>query len=73
MQLNFDESIAMQRKSGSFIGTKRKRMTAGTIMGAEINVPALMFDATKLDFFREDKFLNADDTESNGTDSVEAV
>lgn len=73
MQLNFDESIAMHRKSGAFIGTKRKRMTAGTIMGAEINVPALMFDATKLDFFREDKFLNADDTESNGTDSVEAV
>jgi hypothetical protein len=48
-------------------------MTAGTIMGAEVNVPAFMFDATKLDFFREDKFLNAQDPESDSADSVEEV
>ena len=73
MQLNVDESLSMHRKNKAFIGTKRKRMTAGTIMGAEVNVPAFVFDATKLDFFREDKFLNAQDPESDSTDSVEEV
>lgn len=69
-KLNFDESLAMHIKSGAYVGTKRKRMTAGTVMGAEINVPALVFDSTKLDFFREDKFLNAPNTEPNLSDSV---
>ena len=47
----------MHKKSGAFLGQKRKRMTAGTVMEAEINVPTLVFDATKLDFFREEKFF----------------
>lgn len=70
-QLNFEESLSMHKKSGAFIGQKRKRMTAGTVMEAEINVPTLVFDATKLDFFREDKFLNADNTKPSILDSVE--
>lgn len=61
----------MHKKSGAFLGQKRKRMTAGTIMEAEINVPTLVFDATKLDFFREEKFLNADNTKPSILDSVE--
>lgn len=73
MQLNVDESLAMHKKSKAFLGTKRKRMTAGTVMGAEVNVPAFVFDATKLDFFREDKFLNAKDPEPDSSDSVEEV
>ena len=73
MQLNVDESLAMHKKSKAFIGTKRKRMTAGTVMGADVNVPTFVFDSTKLEFFREDRFLNAQDTESDSTDSVEEI
>jgi hypothetical protein len=70
-QMNFDESLTMHKKSGAYLGTKRKRMTSGTIISTEINVPALVFDTTKLGFFNEDKFLNAQDTESNILSPVE--
>lgn len=73
MQLNFDESLIMHKKNGAFLGTKRKRMTAGTIISTEINVPALVFDTTKLGFFNEDKLLNAEDTESDSISSMEGV
>lgn len=71
MKLNFDESLSLHKKSGAYVGTKRKRMTAGTVMGAEVNVPALVFDSTKLDFFREDKILNAPDIEPSFSDTVD--
>jgi hypothetical protein len=63
----------MHKKNKAFLGTKRKRMTAGTVIGAEINVPTFVFDATKLDFFREDKFLNAENSESDSPDTLEEV
>jgi len=73
MQLNFDESISMHRKSGAFLGTKRKRMTAGTIVDTNLNAPALVFDATKLEFFREEALLNVKDSEPNLPDAVDAA
>jgi len=72
-QLNFDESLAMHKKSGAFLGQKRKRMTSGTIVDTNLNAPALVFDATKLEFFREEALLNVKDSESDTFDSVEAV
>lgn len=72
-QLNFDESLAMHKRSGAFLGQKRKRMTSGTIVDTNLNAPALVFDATKLEFFREEVLLNAKDSESDDTHSVEAV
>ena len=71
--MNFDESLTMHKKNGAYLGTKRKRMTAGTIISTEINVPALVFDTTKLGFFNEDKFINAQDTELDILDSVEGA
>jgi hypothetical protein len=72
-QLNFDESLAMHKKSGAFLGQKRKRMTSGTIVDTNLNAPALVFDATKLEFFREEVLLNVKDSESDDTYSVETV
>jgi len=72
-QLNFDESLAMHKKSGAYLGQKRKRMTSGTIVDTNLNAPALVFDATKLEFFREEVLLNAKDSESDILDPVEAA
>ena len=72
-QLNFDESLAMHKKSGAFLGQKRKRMTSGTIVDTNLNAPALVFDATKLEFFREEALLNVKDSESDILNSVETV
>jgi hypothetical protein len=72
-QLNFEESLAMHKRSGAFLGQKRKRMTSGTIVDTNLNAPALVFDATKLEFFREEALLNAENTESNLPDTVETA
>jgi len=72
-QLNFDESLAMHKKSGAYLGQKRKRMTSGTIVDTNLNAPALVFDVTKLEFFREEVLLNAKDSESDILDPVEAT
>ena len=72
-QLNFDESLSMHKKSGAYLGQKRKRMTSGTIVDTNLNAPALVFDATKLEFFREEALLNVKDSEADSFDSVETV
>ena len=72
-QLNFDESLSMHKKSGAYLGQKRKRMTSGTIVDTNLNAPALVFDATKLEFFREEALLNVKDSETDSFDSVETV
>jgi len=72
-QLNFDESLAMHKKSGAYLGQKRKRMTAGTIVDTNLNAPALVFDATKLEFFREEVLLNAKDSESDILNPLDAA
>jgi hypothetical protein len=72
-QLNFDESLAMHKRSGAFLGQKRKRMTSGTIVDTNLNAPALVFDATKLEFFREEALLNVKDSESDFSNPVEAA
>lgn len=71
-QLNFDESLAMHKKSGAFLGQKRKRMTSGTIVDTNLNAPALVFDATKLEFFREEALLNVENIKSDILDPLEA-
>ncbi len=72
-QLNFDESLAMHKKSGAFLGQKRKRMTSGTIVDTNLNAPALVFDATKLEFFREEALLNVEDSQSDVLNTVETA
>jgi hypothetical protein len=67
-QSNFEESLIPYRKSGAFIGMKKKRMTAGTIANTQAAVNAIWFDSTKLEFFKESALLNADDTESSSAD-----
>ena len=70
-QLNFDESLALHKKSGAFLGQKRKRMTSGTIVDTNLNAPALVFDATKLEFFREEVLLNADNSDADLPNTLE--
>jgi hypothetical protein len=69
-QSNFEESLMPYRKSGALLGTKKKRMTAGTIANTQAAVNALWFDSTKLEFFNENVLLNANDTESTDSDPV---
>jgi hypothetical protein len=69
-QSNFEESLLPYRKSGALLGTKKKRMTAGTVANTQAAVNALWFDATKLEFFNENILLNANDTESADSDPV---
>lgn len=71
VQLNFDESLAVHLKSGAYHGIKRKRMTAGTIINTDVNAPALVFDTTKLGFFREEKLINAEGDELIDTIALE--
>lgn len=70
-QLNFEESLSAYKKNGAYLGTKRKRMTAGTVMDTDVNAPALVFDSTKLGFFREERLLSAESPQPNNIDSVE--
>jgi hypothetical protein len=69
--LNIEESLEMYKKSGAYLGTQRKRMAAGTIMGMDVNAPALVFDVRKLPDFKEEKFLNVDDSKLNDLDPVD--
>jgi hypothetical protein len=67
---NFEESLTPYRKSGALLGTKKKRMTAGTVANTQAPVTAICFDTTKLDFFNETVLLNANDSEPTLMDSV---
>jgi hypothetical protein len=69
--LNFEESLAMYKSSGSFLGARRKRMAAGTNIDTDINTPCLVFDTKKLPFFKEEAFLDVGDTESDSDHSLE--
>ena len=71
--MNFEESLAQYRKNNSLLGTKKKRMTAGTVANTQAPVNALCFDTTKLDFFNETVLLNAEDTERTPTNPVGEV
>jgi hypothetical protein len=72
-QANFEESLIPYRKSGALLGTKKKRMTAGTVANTQAAVNALWFDTTKLEFFNENVLLNADNSEPSTADSVGEV
>jgi hypothetical protein len=72
-QANFEESLIPYRKSGALLGTKKKRMTAGTVANTQAAVNALWFDTTKLEFFNENVLLNADNSEPSAADSVGEV
>ena len=69
-QLNFDESLEMYRRSKAFIGTKRKRLAAGSIVDTGVSTPCLAFDTKKLPSFKEEVFL-VEDTESDDTYPVD--
>jgi hypothetical protein len=69
-QLNFEEATMMYKKTKALVETKKKRMAAGTVANTQAGVTALCFDTTKLEFFREEKFLNAKGTESDDSDSM---
>ena len=69
-QLNYEEATQMYVKSGALTGTKKKRMAAGTVANTQAGVTALCFDTTKLDFFREERLLNAKDSESDDSDTL---
>lgn len=69
-QLNYEEALAMYKKTGAWVETKKKRMASGTVANTQAGVTALCFDTTKLDFFREERFLNAQDSESDSSDSL---
>jgi hypothetical protein len=58
--MGYEDTLNPYRKSKAFTGLKKKRMLAGTAMGASDGVMALTFDTSKLDFFAEDAIVNAD-------------
>lgn len=58
--MGYEDTLNPYRKSKAYIGLKKKRMLAGTAMGASDGVMALTFDTSKLDFFAEDAIVNAD-------------
>jgi hypothetical protein len=65
---NFEESLITYRKSGAFIGIKKKRMAAGTVANTQAAVNAICFDTSKLEFFSEAVLTNNADTEHTFTD-----
>jgi hypothetical protein len=64
---NFEESLGSYRRSKALLGTKKKRMTAGTVANTQAPVNALCFDTSKLDFFNETVLLKAEDAENIGS------
>jgi hypothetical protein len=60
----------MYKRSKAFIGTKRKRLAAGSIVDTGVSTPCLAFDTRKLPSFKEEVFL-VKDTESDGTYPVD--
>jgi hypothetical protein len=70
-KVNFEESLERYKKSGAYLGMKRKRMSSGTTMDANVNIHALWFDSTKLDFFNKEELLNASGDGSDVPDTVE--
>ena len=58
--MGYEDTLNPYSKSKAFTGLKKKRMLAGTAMGASDGVMALTFDTSKLDFFAEDAIVNAD-------------
>lgn len=67
--MGYEDTLNPYRKNKSYVGLKKKRMLAGTAMGASDGVMALTFDTTKLDFFAEDAIVNAD-LKLNGEDTL---
>lgn len=70
-KVNFEESLERYKKSGAYLGMKRKRMSSGTTMDANVNIHALWFDSTKLDFFNKEELLNASGDGGDVPDTVE--
>jgi hypothetical protein len=70
-KVNFDESLDQYKKLGAFMGMKRKRMSSGTNFDADVNIHALWFDTSKLDFFNEESIVNVENTERDIPDTVE--
>lgn len=68
---NFEETMAPYRKNGALVGTKKKRMAAGTVANTQAGVNALCFNTEKLGFFREDTLLSNANTGDTATDPVE--
>jgi hypothetical protein len=67
--MGYEDTLNPYRKNKSYVGLKKKRMLAGTAMGASDGVMALVFDTSKLDFFAEDALVNAD-SKSDGEDTL---
>jgi hypothetical protein len=67
--LNFEEVISPYRASGALVGTKKKRMAAGTVASTEAAVGALCFDITKLGFFKESVLLDHNEAFQPDADS----
>lgn len=70
-KVNFEESLERYKKSGAYLGMKRKRMSSGTTLDANVNIHALWFDVTKLEFFKEEEFINADDSGGSVSNPLE--
>jgi hypothetical protein len=66
--LGMEDTLLPYKKNGAFLGIKKKRMLAGTLSSAAAGVPALVFDSSKLDFFSEEVFINAENTELTDQD-----
>jgi hypothetical protein len=66
--LSYDDTLLGYKKNKAFLGVKKKRMMSGTLASATAGVDALVFDTSKLDFFNEEVFSNAEDNESSGED-----
>jgi len=66
--VGYDDTLNPYRKSGAFLGIKKKRMLKGTVAAGSAGVPALCFDTSKLEHFAEDFLVNAENTGDSSTD-----
>lgn len=64
VHVNFDEVLVQYKKSGAYLGAKKKRMTAGTVANTQSAVSAIWFDTTKIDSFNDAPLFT---DENNGT------
>jgi hypothetical protein len=66
--LSYDDTLLNHKKNKALLGVKKKRMMSGTLAAATAGVDALVFDTSKLGFFNEEVFVNAEDNESSSED-----
>jgi hypothetical protein len=64
VKASFEEITNSYKKSKALLGTKKKRMAAGTVANTDAAVNVLVFDTRKLPYFNEELIATPNDEDT---------